>query len=534
MSALTALRRSAGVLRRAQHACYACFAPNAKPNSWLLALGLATLLAGAALRFVGLDAWSFWGDEVASLNISAAAANEIWRRAEELHPPLYYLFLHGWQGMGTGEAWQRLPSALAGVLTLPLMWRTGAALGDEAMGVLAMGLLALSPLHIWYSREARMYIFACLFAVAALYCAVRLVRGGTLRHAVGLAAVTLLAVYTAYAALLFWAALLVLFPIVARRTGIGRNQARAFWLAQAAVAAAFACYLPVLGAQIATGNLGFLGRRLAGLIPEVSGIAVGAAALLAILCARQFRRGRRRLQAAAWMPWTVIAVFAACTVLAAVPRGFSIKRQLLIFWPVVTLAAAWALCRIGRGALPVGGDGAGLRLAQHAWGAPGEDGAPFDKLRGLRRGGPAAATLALSLAATVVLLAAGPAEDWRGAAAYIATVALPGDVIYAQSDLAGAAIAHYYRGPAAIYAPDALRHWSTPAPTPAHGATVWLVANDHPGLQDEMAAVSARLSPWGPPEERAAFARHLRILAYHTAASISDTLHSTFDLAHST
>ena len=452
----------------------------------LLPLALAALLVGAALRLAELGAWSFWADEVASLNISAASMADIWRRAQDLNAPLYYLFLHGWQGLAAGEAWQRLPSALAGVLALPLVWRIGASLGDEVAGVLAMGLLAVSPLHVWYSREVRMYVLACFFAVAAFYCYVCLLRGGGVRHAAGFAVATLLAVYTAYAALLFWAALLVVFPVLARRQGTGAAQVRAFWIAQLAVALGFAGYLTVFGAQIASGNLGFLGKRLAGFMPQLGPALAGltGAVLVAGLCVWKTHRAKGTLRASAWAPWIVILAFLALTLLAAVPRGFSVKRQLLVFWPFVVLAAAWALRRIN--------------------------------LPGLYAG-----ALVASLAATAALLAAGPAEDWRGAAAYIATVAQPGDTIYAQSDLAGAALAYYYRGPVPIYAPGLDGVWTAPPPAPERGATAWVVANDHPALQDEVAALSARLGIWGRPEIRAAFARFLRVIAYRTEASKS-------------
>lgn len=445
----------------------------------LLPLVLAVLLVGAALRLANLGAWSFWVDEVASLNISAASAADIFRHAQEFHPPLYYLLLHGWQGLAAGEAWQRLPSALAGVLAMGLIWRIGASWGDEAMGVLALGLLAVSPLHIWYSREARMYALACLFALAAAFCAARLLRGRDSRYAIGLAAATLLAIFTAYSALLFWVALLAIFPLLAHRLGTGIPQVRAFWFAQLAVVLGFACYLPVFRAQLATGNLGFLGWRLAGLMPEL-GLGLAGAALLAGLGAWQFLRARTTIRAGAARsaPWAIVAAFLAFTLLAAVPRGFSIKRQLLVFWPFAVLAAAWALRRINRRSVS-----AGLLVA--------------------------------SLGAAAALLAAGPFEDWRGAAAYISTVAQPGDRIYAQSDLAGAALAFYFNGPAPIYTPGAGGVWPSPLPAPDRGTTAWFVANLHPAVQAEVAALSTRLNTWGHPEVRAAFARFLRVIAYH-------------------
>jgi hypothetical protein len=53
------------------------------------------------------------------------------------------------------------------------------------------------------------------------------------------------------------------------------------------------------------------------------------------------------------------------------------------------------------------------------------------------------------------------------------------------------------------------------------GATAWVVANSHPALMDDVAALSARLSIWGRPEIRAAFDRLLRVIAHRTEASTS-------------
>ncbi len=144
-------------------------------------------------------------------------------------------------------------------------------------------------------------------------------------------------------------------------------------------------------------------------------------------------------------------------------------------------------------------------------------------LRRIDRRSLYAGVLAASLAATAALLAAGPTEDWRGAAAYLSTVVQAGDTIYTQSDLAGAALAYYYHGPAPIYAPGLGGVWPAPPPPPARGATAWLVANNHPALQEEVAALSARLSIWGGPEIRAAFARFLHVIAYRTEAFTSQT-----------
>ena len=445
----------------------------------LVPLALAALLVGATLRLAELGAWSFWADEVASLNISAASIGRYLAPRAGLERAALLPFPARVAGPGRGRGVARLPSALAGVLALPLVWRIGASWGDEVAGVLAMGLLAVSPLHIWYSREVRMYVLACLFAVAAFYCTVACCaaaaapcRGVCGRDAAGGLHRLCGAVVLGGAA----GALPRSGPALRDRRCPGPQPSGSPRLV---VALGFACYLPVFGAQIARGNLGFLGLRLAGFMPRLAPVGWPAPRLWPASAPGRSIGREGTLRTRTWIPWIVIVAFLALTLLAAVPRGFSVKRQLLVFWPFVVLAAAWALRRIKRRSVYAG-------------------------------------VLVASLAATAVLLAAGPTEDWRGAAAYISTVAQPGDTIYAQSDLAGAALAYYYRGPAPIYAPGAGGVWPAPPPAPERGATAWLAANNHPALQNEVAALSARLSNWGQPETRAAFARFLRIIAYRT------------------
>jgi uncharacterized membrane protein len=73
---------------------------------------------------------------------------------------------------GDSEAALRLPSALLGALTVPLLFALGARWIDQRAGWTAAILLAVSPLHLWHSRDARMYAqlaflgAACMLAYA--------------------------------------------------------------------------------------------------------------------------------------------------------------------------------------------------------------------------------------------------------------------------------------------------------------------------------------------------------------------------------
>jgi mannosyltransferase len=133
-----------------------------------LPLALIMALAGF-LRFYRLDHQSLWMDEVLTILSSHTSFDRILfdPPVDPNVPPLYYLLMGALKGFGDGETALRWPSALAGVFSVPLMYSIARTwLGRS--GMLAALLLAVSPLHVWYSQEARPYallIFLALLAV---------------------------------------------------------------------------------------------------------------------------------------------------------------------------------------------------------------------------------------------------------------------------------------------------------------------------------------------------------------------------------
>lgn len=76
----------------------------------------------------------------------------------DIHPPLYVSFMHFWNGIfGDGELSMRTPPLLAGLAAIPLVYWTGRRLVGVRAATWAALLLAISPVHIWYSAEARLY-----------------------------------------------------------------------------------------------------------------------------------------------------------------------------------------------------------------------------------------------------------------------------------------------------------------------------------------------------------------------------------------
>jgi mannosyltransferase len=134
----------------------------------------AIFLVALVVRSYGLTYHSLWFDEVMSTFWAAKPAGEIWRvglsLAQDKHPPLYYLALHGWTALfGPGDVAARSLGAIIGALAVLPVYGIGKTLGGVRAGAFAALLVALNPFLVWYSQEARMFMPATTFALVAMY-----------------------------------------------------------------------------------------------------------------------------------------------------------------------------------------------------------------------------------------------------------------------------------------------------------------------------------------------------------------------------
>ncbi len=143
----------------------------------MLLLALILLLA-AGLRFYCLNCQSLWSDEGNSAALVQAGFAEIARRtAFDIHPPLYYWLLKMWVMLfGSSEAALRSLSALLGVGVVALTWDIGRRLLSPGLGLVAAFVTALSPLLVYYSQEARMYMLLAFLSTLTVLLAVRMLQ----------------------------------------------------------------------------------------------------------------------------------------------------------------------------------------------------------------------------------------------------------------------------------------------------------------------------------------------------------------------
>lgn len=135
---------------------------------YAVALAVVTVL-GAGLRLYPLR--SVWLDEAISVAQARLPYGQMLQQllTNDLHPPLWGSLL--WLDvrlLGYGPLAIRFPSLLAGTASIPLIYLLGRELYDRRAGMVAAVFMAVAPLGVWYSGEARMYALYPLWSIVAL------------------------------------------------------------------------------------------------------------------------------------------------------------------------------------------------------------------------------------------------------------------------------------------------------------------------------------------------------------------------------
>ncbi len=145
-------------------------------------LALAALVAVAAgLRLYRLGSESLWLDEAFSISIAGSTfAHIVDATSEDVHPPLYYAVLNVWERVAGHSEWSgRLLSVVFSLGLLLATHAVGRRLGGRLVGLLAAGLLALSPFQIEFAQEARMYALLALLGALSTWCLIGLMTSAT-------------------------------------------------------------------------------------------------------------------------------------------------------------------------------------------------------------------------------------------------------------------------------------------------------------------------------------------------------------------
>lgn len=225
-------------------------------------LAIPLFILALILRLVA-SGQSFWLDEGASIFLARLPLSNLFTAlANDFHPPLFYLLLHFWLPLADKTEWLiRLPNIIFGALCIPALYYLvkNVSNGDKVkLALVAAFLLALNPLHIYYSIELRMYSLNALLSILTWFYLTKAVKEkqsklSTWGFFILTSALNLYTFYGAIFNLVAQWALILLFH---------KKNLKPFILSNTVALVLFLPWLPTLAKQLA--GSGYLTRALPG------------------------------------------------------------------------------------------------------------------------------------------------------------------------------------------------------------------------------------------------------------------------------
>lgn len=216
---------------------------------------LPILVLSALVRLYSVTQATIWYDEGFSAIVSARSLDRIlFHAAHDVHPPLYYLLLHGWMAIfGNGVFALRSMSVLAGVVTVALGVWLMRLIATRRAALLAGILLALLPIAVRYSQEVRMYALVSAWLMGATIALVYWVKKPQrYRYLVIYALLITAGCYTHYLAVLclFSHWLYLFFLRLQRSVGAHLITQPGWWIANSAIVFLYMPWIPELVGQL--------------------------------------------------------------------------------------------------------------------------------------------------------------------------------------------------------------------------------------------------------------------------------------------
>lgn len=149
-------------------------------TSWgTLFLLAAILLAATALRIYNLGTESFSYDEGIMLELTSSSFSRVVEDIQFGRPPFLVLLGYIWVNLfGQSEIAVRSLPALAGILSIPILFMIGRELFNQRIGLIASAIMAVSTFHIFHSQDYRYYSLLTLMTLLSIYLLVRLLKTG--------------------------------------------------------------------------------------------------------------------------------------------------------------------------------------------------------------------------------------------------------------------------------------------------------------------------------------------------------------------
>ncbi len=233
-----------------------------RDSHWLLVAGIGLTGLALALRLSAFGQ-SLFGDELFTrdqvVGRGFGGLVDAIKSSPEMTPPLYVAL--AWLMTQVSDAFEaiRVPSLLSGVAMVPVALALGRRVFDARAGLLAAGLVALSPFLIFFSTEARPYAFLALASLLSTWLLLVAIEQRRLVWWIAFTIAIAAVVYTHYAGIFVVVAQTAWALVVYRRRALPV-------LGSAAVAALL--YLPWVGQVSGKGNLFIYGPVRLGELPS--------------------------------------------------------------------------------------------------------------------------------------------------------------------------------------------------------------------------------------------------------------------------
>ena len=395
------------------------------------------LLLAFLLRIWEVNTESAWIDEAYSIALAQHPPAEIIQgTAADQHPPLYYLMLSIWIRLKTSVPFARWFSLIIGLLGVYQTIRLGQSIGGHVVGFISGLLIAISPMHTWYSQEVRMYILLASLTTATTHTLWNGLNQPSKKWWLWYCFFSLVSLYTHYFSL---------FAILSQGAWIlvwtknkKRTEALLKWGTSVLVASAlFLPWLPIVVHQskahtlrwISTPTLLEIHDTILRLIygSSIQVLPVWGRILLSVFVACSILKAFNTLtqpdrQGYLFITWMAIFPFLIITLISIVYPIFQFKQTIIILTPLL-LWMAWSV----------------KYLPRH-WGLI---------FLGL--------IIALSTITTVHQSTTSNKDDWQSATRYIYTNSRPDDLIFGNPAAVSLAISLYTTGemlPFSGYPPD--------------------------------------------------------------------------------
>lgn len=136
---------------------------------------IAITLLASVLRFYKLGEWSFWIDEIFTINRAQAHYDSLEAIIRNIPPtqnwiPLSVILTAGVLNiLGPSEWSARFVPAVIGIISIPVLYFPIKRLFSPNVSLVAVLLLAVSPWHLYWSQNARFYTSLMLLYTLALF-----------------------------------------------------------------------------------------------------------------------------------------------------------------------------------------------------------------------------------------------------------------------------------------------------------------------------------------------------------------------------